>query len=84
METPGTEGKLHCIRQIPTGLWLNDTRKLETRVNSGIVDVVSQKTPTWGSIHPRQSRSDDKRHPLRAFITCLRHRFEETQDNMLL
>jgi hypothetical protein len=56
METPGNEEELHCIQQLPTDLQLNDTRKLETHVNSGIVDVVSQQTPKWGSIHPRQSR----------------------------
>jgi len=76
METSGTAEELHCIRQLSTGLWLNDTQKLETHVNSGIANVVSQQTPTWWSIHPRQSRSDDKRHPLRASMTCRRHRFE--------
>jgi len=75
METPGTE-ELHCIRQLPTGLWPNDTRKLETHVSSGIVEAVSQQTPTWGSVHSRQSQSDDKRHPLRAPIAYRRHRFE--------
>ena len=45
---------------------------------------MSQQTPTWGSIHSRQSRSDDKRHPLRASMNCRRHRFEGPQDSMLL
>jgi len=84
METPGAEEELHCVRQLPTGLRLNDTRKLETHVCSGIVDAVSQQTQTWGSVHSRQSRSDDKRHPLRASIACLRHLVEGPQDNMLL
>jgi len=45
---------------------------------------VSQQTPTWGSIHPRQSRSDDKRHRLRACMNCRWHSFEGPHDSTLL